>query len=288
MQRAQLDGVRLSYLRRGRGPDLVLVHGLATSLAFWFLGIMRPLARGHRVMAYDLRGHGRSSMPPAGYTTAQMADDLAALLEHVGADRPVDVVGHSFGGAVAMHLALRHPERVRSLVLADARIRSLQPRQRLRDWPLWPAWRAQLQRAGLPALDADREMDFELLEEWAQPRWRPLRERAAGDDAGFLPFGGPEGRGGAAERWLRLLRETSARQELAETDGMTPDAIAGIDVPVLATFGEHSHCLGTLHALREVLPDCEAVVVPGVGHFHPVRRPAAFVGQVRGFLREAA
>jgi pimeloyl-ACP methyl ester carboxylesterase len=286
MQRVQLDDVRLSYLDRGRGPDVVLVHGLATNLAFWFAGIITPLAQRHRVLAYDLRGHGRSSMPASGYTTAQMADDLAALLDHVDAPPGVHVVGHSFGGAVALHFALRHPERVRSLVLADARIRSLQPRQRLRDWPLWPTWQARLQRGGLPALDGDREMDFELLEEWAQPSWRRLRERTADDDC-FLPFAGPGGGGAAAERWLRLLRETSARDELARSHGMTPRVIADVDVPVLAVFGEHSHCLGTLTRLRQLLPDCEAVVVPGVGHFHPIRRPAEFVRHVRGFLEEA-
>src|SRR5688500_4312892 len=102
-----------------------MVHGLGADLSFWFLAGLPVLSRMFRVTAYDLRGHGHSEMPRTGYSTADMAADLGGLLDHLGLERP-HVVAHSFGAAVALHLAARDPERLRSLVLADPAIPLLQ------------------------------------------------------------------------------------------------------------------------------------------------------------------
>ncbi|MFL5542204.1 MAG: alpha/beta fold hydrolase, partial [Longimicrobiaceae bacterium] len=119
MPRALVGGVHLHYAQTGRGPDLVMVHGLGANLAFWGLRIAPLLAREFRVTSYDLRGHGRSAAPPAGYTCADMAGDLLGLMEHLEL-APAHLVGHSFGGGVALLAAALRPERVRTLVLADA------------------------------------------------------------------------------------------------------------------------------------------------------------------------
>ena len=75
------------------------------------------------VLLYDLRGHGKSERTPAGYRVVDMVADLAALLEALGLeDRPVDIVGNSYGGLVAVTFARLHPERTASLVLVDAHI----------------------------------------------------------------------------------------------------------------------------------------------------------------------
>ena len=76
----QHDGVTLAYQQMGEGPDLVFVHGLAASRAFWFLHYAVPLSRYFRVTLFDLRGHGYSSMPPDGYDPRTMAGDLLGLL----------------------------------------------------------------------------------------------------------------------------------------------------------------------------------------------------------------
>ena len=130
-----VEGVRLHYYQRGvpTRPHVVLVHGLAANTAFWFPQLLPALVRDYLVTAYDLRGHGRSDMPASGYGTADMASDLHALLRHAGADR-VHLIGHSFGGAVALHYAVLHPDRVASLTVADTRLGAFQPDPHMVGW----------------------------------------------------------------------------------------------------------------------------------------------------------
>src|SRR5688572_7791222 len=109
MSKVRLNGVTIHYRRiPAEGADLVLVHGLATSLTFWYTRIVPLFARDHCVTVYDLRGHGHSEMPSSGYTTADMAEDLHELLQHLDV-RQAHLVGHSYGGAVALHYAILHP-----------------------------------------------------------------------------------------------------------------------------------------------------------------------------------
>ena len=86
---ALVNGVRLNYVQLDNGgpdarEDLVMVHGLATNMAFWYFKYGVALADRFRVTLYDLRGHGRSDMPQSGYTPEVLARDLAALLDHLG------------------------------------------------------------------------------------------------------------------------------------------------------------------------------------------------------------
>lgn len=104
----------------GRGPDVVLVHGLGSRIGHW-LPAARHLARDHRVTLVELPGHGLAAMPRP-LTLEQAADALDRALARVSPD-PVVVVGHSLGGLVAAAEALRHPERVRSLVLVETALR---------------------------------------------------------------------------------------------------------------------------------------------------------------------
>ena len=126
------NGAKIAYQQVGEGPDVVLVHGLATNRAFWYLHALQTLKDDCRVTIFDLRGHGYSSMPDNGYTSADMADDLAALMDHLRIEDAV-LAGHSFGGVVGLQYGTRHQERVKGLVVADSRVHSLQPTQRLAD-----------------------------------------------------------------------------------------------------------------------------------------------------------
>src|SRR5688500_4304389 len=100
--------VELNYLQLGAGDDLVLIHGLGANISFWYFGAARRLSRRRNVLMYDLRGHGRSSTPEAGYRLTAMAGDLRSLLDHFRSAR-ADVVGHSFGGRVALTFAALYP-----------------------------------------------------------------------------------------------------------------------------------------------------------------------------------
>ncbi|MDX5567782.1 alpha/beta hydrolase [Streptomyces sp. ID05-04B] len=114
-----LGRVRLFHTVVGpaRAAPLLLVHGWGGDGREWSAHA-EALADRFRVIIPDLRGHGRSEVPDEGNTPAEMADDLAALLGHLGAG-PAITVGHSMGGQVVNLLALRHPERVRSVVALD-------------------------------------------------------------------------------------------------------------------------------------------------------------------------
>ena len=112
-----LPGARLHVVERGQGPALLLVHGLAGQLRHFTYDIVDRLAAHHRVVAVDRPGSGYSIRTPgASAALGAQADVLAALIDHLQLDRPV-VVGHSMGGAVALALAQRHPERVAGLAL---------------------------------------------------------------------------------------------------------------------------------------------------------------------------
>ena len=119
--------VEIAYLDEGEGEPIVLVHGFAsTKEVNWVLpGWVATLTRaGRRVIALDDRGHGQSTKlyDPADYHTDLMAGDVAALIAHLKLGR-ADVMGYSLGARISAVLAVRHPERVRSVILGGAGIR---------------------------------------------------------------------------------------------------------------------------------------------------------------------
>jgi pimeloyl-ACP methyl ester carboxylesterase len=196
------------------------------------------------------------------------------------------MVGHSYGGAVALHYTVLHPERVASLTLADARIRSLQPTQRLADWPKADVWGRMLKEFDIPVSLDEPEMGYRFLEALAQARMQGKEVKSATARL-FLPFGLSKQSRRTAERWLQLLRTTTARNDFTATAGLTLDKICRVHQPVLAIFGEYSHCLPSCWELKQRLRNCRVVIVPRAGHFHPMVRPAFFARKLRKFLNEA-
>jgi pimeloyl-ACP methyl ester carboxylesterase len=124
------DGVRLAVREwPGGGPSLLLLHGLASSSHIWDL-VGPRLAPRFRVVAYDQRGHGLSSKPSSGYGFDRLTADAEAVISVLDLERPV-VVGHSWGGNVALQLAADRPERVAGVVLIDGGFMSMRGRM---DW----------------------------------------------------------------------------------------------------------------------------------------------------------
>lgn len=117
MPNATLDGLSFYYERAGSGPPLLFISGTGGDLRVQPNVFASPLAKAFDLLAYDQRGLGRTGKPEGPYTMAQYADDAAALMADQGWDDAL-VVGVSFGGMVAQELVLRHPRRVRRLVLA--------------------------------------------------------------------------------------------------------------------------------------------------------------------------
>jgi pimeloyl-ACP methyl ester carboxylesterase len=129
-QYAEVNGINLYFETHGAGRPLVLLHGGLGS-GEMFGPILPQLAEGHQVVAVDLQGHGRTADIDRPIDVRLMADDIAALIEHLGLDKP-DVVGYSLGGGVALQTAAKYPARVRRLVAAAANVwRSAIPQEML-------------------------------------------------------------------------------------------------------------------------------------------------------------
>lgn len=159
MPYADLDQVRLYYVIDGPAdaPVLVLSNSLGTSADMWARQVPE-LSRRFRVLRYDTRGHGKSSVPAGEYSFAQLAGDVAGLLDHLDiAD--AYFCGLSMGGPTGLQLALDHPQRVRKLVLCNtaARIGSVE------------SWSA---RIAAVAQDGLANMAPALVERWLSPTYR--------------------------------------------------------------------------------------------------------------------
>ncbi|MBY8872336.1 alpha/beta hydrolase [Micromonospora sp. PLK6-60] len=118
---ADVNGVHLYYETHGQGRPLILLHGGLGS-GEMFAPILPTLAEQHQVILPDLQGHGRTADVDRPLDLTLMADDIAALIDHLGLEQP-DVVGYSLGGGVGLQLAVRHPAKVGRLVCASAQIR---------------------------------------------------------------------------------------------------------------------------------------------------------------------
>ena len=148
MPRFAHDDVELDYDVIGDGPELVWAHGLTETLAS-SLPLCRDLSRDHRVLVFSSRGHGRSSpvLQRARYSYDLMADDLAALCDHVGFDRPL-LAGGSHGANTILRHELRHPGRARGVVLVAPGANALRKPKRwawtlIRAHTLHAAWRGE-------------------------------------------------------------------------------------------------------------------------------------------------
>lgn len=271
-------GVRFNVFRMGQGePVVVFVHGLPLdNLSSFFMTLAPELSKHARLVLYDLRGHGKSEQPPTGYTGEDMAADLAAIVEALGEER-VFVVGHSFGGYVALRYAADHPERVRGLVLLDAqsgvaeiaaRIGSsvaLTGEERDRKFKeVFGNWLAKHAARGrvdvddidLDDLDADGRSTAEFATRLSQRRRRSPMVQSA----------------------VRLRDETSFVTDMMATTPIDDGALARITCPTLGIYGEISDLRVDGERLARVMPDFRLVLVPGVAHgilFHAT----AFVRQ---------
>src|SRR5690349_16598484 len=117
MPNATINDLRIHYERGGDGPLLVLLHGIGSNAKSW-QHQLQGLADEYDVVAWDMRGYGSSSDPEQPFGISDLADDLAGLIDHLGFER-THLGGLSMGGVLALEFYGRHPERVRSLILAD-------------------------------------------------------------------------------------------------------------------------------------------------------------------------
>ena len=211
-------------------PKVVMLHGLVIdNLSSWYYTIAHPLALVADVHLYDLRGHGRTSQPPSGYSVAENVDDLVALLDHWGIDEPVHLFGNSFGGVVALAMAHRHPERVASLFLIEAHFA-------VEGWGEHMAGSLALAAFGL---------DEDAVQDWlAENADRKLSR--------------------VAKRSERFLMDTTLIEDLQAEEPIS--WLAEISCPIYALYGSESDILDRARELEAKVPQCELEVVAGCSH----------------------
>lgn len=284
MPSVEVNGVRLNYLQlpceSGRqAEDLVLVHGLATNLAFWYFTHAPEFAKRYRVTLFDLRGHGRSETPVSGYTAGNMALDLEQLLDRLGIKR-AHFAAHSFGGAVALNLACRAPERFTSLMVFDTHIYKVR-RAGNAAWKSGPTIQRILDENKLKIDVKDAYFGYRLLTEVARLKLRNGTMTRELEDMVCPLMGKNSAR--TARSWLKLIETTRAEEELMSDDGLSFESLEKLDFPILAVYGELSQAMTTGSRLLNTWPHADFRWIRGAGHFFPVTRPLEFMETCRQF-----
>ena len=190
---ADINGLHLYYETHGSGRPLILLHGgLGTGDLFG--PVRTELAANHQVITPDLQGHGRTADIDRPLDVRLMADDIAALIRHLGLDQP-DLVGYSLGGGVAPMTALKYPELISKVVVASAHIKYD---------ALDPAMYAQQEQVGAAAADALKGTPmYEGYVLWRRARRTSAaarQDRRKHEEAVRLQRGGSRGQGAHDDR----------------------------------------------------------------------------------------
>ena len=263
--------VRVHGSERGSGPAVVLLHGFTGCAAAWD-GLAERLAARHRVLAFDLPGHGAAPAParPDDCGLTRVAAALAARVGAVGVSDAV-WVGYSLGGRVALHVALDHPARVRGLVLEGASPGIADPAERRARAAADAALADAIERDGL-----ERFVDAWLAQPLfasqarlpAAVREHERARRLRGSAAGYA----------AALRALSVGVQASLWSRLGE-----------IRAPVLLLAGEEDvkYC-GLARAMADAIRDARLALIGGAGHTAHLEQPRAWLAAVEPFLARAA
>ncbi len=246
---APVNGLRMYYEVRGTGRPLVLLHGGLMTIEDSFGPLLPVLGAERQVIAAELQGHGRTADIDRELELRYLADDVVALLDHLGIDQ-ADVLGFSLGGGAALQLALDHPGRVGRLILVSVSYGADGYHQEISD----PARHATSTR--MPTAEDFRQM-------------REAYARVAPDPGHFEAFA------------------AKASQAVANMKGWTADQLGGIGAATLLVFGDHDF-IRLEHAVQVhgLIPGAQLAVLPGATHMGVMRRSDLILPLVREFLAE--
>ncbi|MEM6440168.1 MAG: 3-oxoadipate enol-lactonase [Pseudomonadota bacterium] len=260
MRAARLNGALIHFREDGDpgGRPLLLINSLGTDLRVWDK-LVPLLPDGLRLIRYDKRGHGLSELTPGPYAIDQLADDAAALLDHLDL-REAILVGLSIGGLIGQSLAARRPELVRALVLMDTAAK-------IGDAEMWAERIATVEASGIEAL-ADAVMQRWFSEGFAahhaeeMAAWRNMLTRTP--DAGYAAC--------SAAIAAADFTETTRR----------------LTIPVLAMAGDEDGSTppDLVSATADLVEGSRYETIEQAGHLPGVERPHAVAGLILGFLQD--
>ena len=254
----------IHYIARGQGQPVIFLHGVAASLYDWDLLLPAVVEAGFRAFAIDLPGHGESEKPddPDAYTAQHVEQALENWIDSLKDGPPYILVGHSFGGYLSLSYALRHPERVRGLVLIDPFYSRQQPSSLLR-------WFLPRPTLGI------RVMQITPL---------PLIDRALGWDPVDASRFTPEARWQVAVDYKRasphILNYPRTINDLTHRLGQ-------IQAPTLVIWGTHDLTLRpeSFSKLAAAIPDADGQPIQGSGHQPHIGKPERVQALALDFLR---
>jgi pimeloyl-ACP methyl ester carboxylesterase len=259
--RVQVNGITLGYGDRGSGTPLVFLHAFPFNRTMWEPQEVALSAR-HRVVTIDLRGHGESDAPYWRYSLEQYADDVTALLVHVGITKAV-FVGLSMGGYLAFTLYRRYPEWISGLVLADTRAEA--------DSALQSKWRFDLaQRAG--AVGSSVVVD-DMLPKLLSPK-RYVKDPDFVERVRAIQASAPV---------PGIVGDLMAMAERPDSTGLLPS----ISVPTLVICGEDDVLTTPADAERIArgIKGATLITIPDAGHLSNMEQPALFNRAVEEFVK---
>jgi pimeloyl-ACP methyl ester carboxylesterase len=270
-----VHGHRLSYLRAGSGPPLLLLHGIANNCQTW-ADVIPRLAESHTVIAPDLLGHGESDKPRGDYSIAAYANGLRDLTSVLDIERAT-VVGHSLGGGIALQFAYQFPERCERLALVGS-------------GGLGPELSAGLRAATLPG----SELVLGALTGVSGPLRVGLRGMSRLGEATGLQRLHDLAEAGDA---LLALKDVEARRAFLRTLRGVADAhgqaVSALDrlylanaVPMLVVWGSRDPIVPALHAdtVRSLVPTARVEVFRGAGHWPHLDDPQRFCDVLLDFI----
>jgi pimeloyl-ACP methyl ester carboxylesterase len=240
MPKIDRNGVEIYYEVHGSGPALLLTHGYSSTSAMW-RGQIEALSKHHKLVLWDMRGHGQSDYPedPAAYSEALTVADMAALLDKVGADSAV-VGGLSLGGYMSLAFYRTHPQRVGALLIVDTGpgFKKDDARQ---------AWNKRAHDTG----DRFEREGLAVLKSQSRERSSMSHRDASG---------------------LAL----AARGMLAQRDAAVIEMLPDIRVPSLVVVGaDDTPFLAASDYMAAKIPDAKKVVIPSAGEGYDVIAPRA-------------
>jgi pimeloyl-ACP methyl ester carboxylesterase len=250
MPRINRDGVGIYYEVHGDGPPLLLTHGYSSTSAMWH-GQVDALAKEHKLILWDMRGHGQSDYPddPKAYSEVLTVGDMAAILDAVGAKRAI-IGGLSLGGYMSLAFYRAHPQVARALLIIDTGPGFKKDDAR-------EAWNAR-------ALATADKLDHEGLDMLKSA----TRERAT-----------------ASHRNARGLA-LAARGMLTQRDARVIELLPDIKVPSLVVVGaDDAPFLAASDYMAAKIPGAQKVVIPAAGHAVNIDQPKAFIDAVTPFLK---
>ena len=274
VQYVTVHGHRRAYVMAGSGPALLLLHGLGCDHATWE-PVIDGLARRYTVVAPDLLGHGASDKPRADYSVGGFANGMRDLLTVLGIDKAT-VVGHSFGGGVAMQFGYQFPERTERLVLVGSG--GLGPE-------VSPAIRAITttgfhQFMGLLTLPGIRQVgtgSLRALSRTGVKQFRDFDEVASIYDS----FRDPAARA-AVRHVVRAVVDWQGQIVTMSDRAYLTDAM-----PMCVIWGDQDRVIPVSHAERaaDLAPNARVEILPNAGHFPHKDHPERFVKILHDFIR---